>query len=65
MKISDNALTSVLRYYWAITPRNYVGAACSFFLASTGVIQAVRRLHYDAYISGTEHDPRLAEEELE
>ena len=29
-------------YYWAIEPRNALGASCSFFLALTGLIQVTR-----------------------
>ncbi|CAG5080248.1 Oidioi.mRNA.OKI2018_I69.PAR.g9517.t1.cds [Oikopleura dioica] len=52
-------------YYWAITPRNAVGASCSFFTALTGVMQAGRRLHYDYYVKGTPEDPALVEAKLD
>ena len=49
-------------YYWAIQPRNAVGASCSLFLACTGAVQAYRRWHYDSYVAGTEKDPALTSE---
>ena len=57
--------TWTFRYYWAITPRNAVGASCSFFTALTGVMQAGRRLHYDYYVKGTADDPALVEASLD
>ena len=53
-RIRENELP---RYYWAIQPRNAVGASCSLFLACTGAVQAYRRWHYDTYVAGTEDDP--------
>ena len=50
-------------YYWAIQPRNAVGASCSLFLCLTGGVQSYRRWHYDNYIAGTEQDTAIQQTE--
>ena len=47
----------LLRYWWAIQPRNAVGASCSFFLFVANSVQIYRRWHYDNYVAGTAEDP--------
>ena len=54
-----------LRYWWAIAPRNAVGASCSFFTALTGLVQAARRIHYEQYVMGTPEDPALVHAPLD
>ena len=46
-------------YYWAIEPRNALGASCSFFLAFTGLLQAYRRYEYDQNEAARVESPDL------
>jgi len=52
-------------YWWAIQPKNAVGAFCSFFLVCTGILQSARRYHYDTNIAGTPDDPALIPDPLD